>query len=107
MIFELREYIALPGRAEELHRRFAEDTLDLFDDVGLDLRGFWHEVGERWRIVYLCAFADTAEAAAFWETFRADPRWIALKERTEATGPLIEEIVSTYLTEPDYVLSRR
>lgn len=106
MILEMREYVALPGRAEDLHRRFAEETLDLFDQVGLDLRGFWHVVGERRRIVYLCAFEDVAAATAFWETFRADPRWIELKERTEAAGPLIEEIVSTYLAWPDYVVSR-
>ncbi len=43
----------------------------------------------------------------FWDAFRADPRWIELKERSEADGPLIEEIVSTYLTEPDYVAARR
>ncbi|MFF3563639.1 NIPSNAP family protein [Streptomyces sp. NPDC002574] len=107
MILELREYVALPGREEELHRRFAEETLDLFDEVGLDLRGFWQVVGERRRIVYACAFDDVAAAVAHWEAFRADPRWIALKERTEAAGPLIEEIVSTYLVEPDYVASRR
>jgi hypothetical protein len=106
VILELREYIALPDRAEHLHRRFAEETLDLFDAVGLDLRGFWHVVDERRRIVYLCAFADVAAATTFWEAFRADPRWIALKERTEAAGPLIEEIVSTYLIEPDYAVSR-
>ena len=106
MILELREYVALPGRAEDLHRRFAEETLDLFDEMGLDLRGFWHVAGERRRIVYLCAFADVAEATAYWEAFRADPRWIGLKERTEAAGPLIEDIVSTYLVEPDYAVSR-
>jgi hypothetical protein len=107
VILELREYVALPGRAEDLHRRFAEETLDLFDEIGLDVRGFWHVVGERRRIVYLCAFDDVATATVFWEAFRADPRWITLKERTEAAGPLIEEIVSTYLTEPDYVAARR
>ncbi|MFF7213802.1 NIPSNAP family protein [Streptomyces sp. NPDC008238] len=107
MIIELREYLALPGREEELHRRFAEETLGLFEEAGLDLRGFWHVVGERRRIVYACAFEDVAAAVTHWDTFRADPRWIALKERTEAQGPLIEEIVSTYLVEPEYATSRR
>jgi hypothetical protein len=107
VILELREYVALPDRAEDLHRRFAEETLDLFGEVGLDLRGFWHVVDERRRIVYLCAFPDVAAATAFWDAFRADPRWIALKGRSEAAGPLIEDIVSTYLVEPGYVAARR
>ncbi|MEU8795370.1 NIPSNAP family protein [Streptomyces sp. NPDC048643] len=107
MILELREYFALPDRAEDLHRRFGDETLDLFEQVGLDLRGFWQAADERRRIVYLCAFADVAVAVAFWEAFRADPRWIELKERTEANGPLIEKIESTYLVEPDYVVARK
>ncbi len=56
MIHELREYRALPGRAEDLHRRFADDTLALFAEFGLQVEGFWHEAGNRARIVYLLAF---------------------------------------------------
>jgi len=37
MIHELREYVAVPGRAEDLHRRFADMTLHLFREVGLYL----------------------------------------------------------------------
>ncbi|MET8284423.1 NIPSNAP family protein [Streptomyces sp. NPDC005132] len=107
MILELREYTALPDRTEDLHRRFADETLDLFREFGLDLRGFWHVVDDRRRIYYLCAFEDVNAAVEFWDAFRTDPRWIELKECSEADGPLIEEIVSTYLTEPEYVAVHR
>ena len=105
MIHELREYVAVPGRAEELHSRFADETLALFDEVGLDVRGFWHQADDRHRIYYLCRFATVGEAQAHWERFAADPRWMAVKARTEQHGPLIESISVTYLATPDYCIS--
>ncbi|MFC0451553.1 NIPSNAP family protein [Rhodococcus jostii] len=103
MIHELREYVAIPDRAEDLHRRFADDTLTLFAELGLQVDGFWHETGNRARIVYLVAFPDAEAATAFWARFQADPRWLTLKARTESDGPLISEIRSTFLVTPAYV----
>ena len=39
MIYELREYVAVPGKREAVHRRFAEGTLALFEKHGLDVVG--------------------------------------------------------------------
>ncbi|MFE5700169.1 NIPSNAP family protein [Rhodococcus koreensis] len=102
MIHELREYIALPGRADNLHRRFADETLALFAEFGLQVDGFWHEAGNRGRIVYLVAFPDAEAADAHWARFQTDPRWLAVKARTESDGPLISEIRSTFLVTPAY-----
>ena len=71
MIHELREYVAVPGRAEDLHRRFADMTLHLFREVGLDVEGFWHVTGDRQRIVYLTRFGTVGEAQEHW---RASPQ---------------------------------
>jgi hypothetical protein len=105
MIHELREYVALPGRAEDLHHRFAELTFDLFREVGLDVQNFWHVTDDRHRIVYLTRFGTVQDAQDFWAGFSADPRWLAIKAATEQDGPLIESISITYLTTPDYVTS--
>jgi|1186.fasta_scaffold382160_2 hypothetical protein len=105
MIHELREYVAMPGRAEDLHRRFADLTLDLFREFGLDVQGFWHVTDDRHRIHYLCRFASVDEAKRHWERFAVDPRWLAIKAETERDGPLIESISITYLTTPGYFTS--
>ena len=34
--------------------------------------------------------------------FRADPEWIATRERTEANGPIVEEVISKNLTPVDF-----
>lgn len=104
MIHELREYIALPDRADDLHRRFADETLDLFRELEMQVEGFWHVAGDRARIVYLVAFPDEEAAASHWTRFQADPRWLAIKARTEGDGPLIAEIRSTLLVTPAYAV---
>jgi hypothetical protein len=103
VIRELREYVAVPGRAGDLHRRFADLTLDLFREFGLDVEGFWHATDDRHRIVYLVRFGTVEEAQDHWARFTTDPRWLAIKTSTEKDGPLIESIAITYLTTPDYV----
>lgn len=104
MIHELREYIALPDRAGDLHRRFADETLGLFRELGMQVEGFWHVAGDVERIVYLVAFPDEQAVTAHWASFQSDPRWLAIKARTEADGPLIAEIRSTLLVTPAYAV---
>ena len=103
MIDELREYVALPGRAEDLHRRFAELTLDLWDEMGLDVRGFWNVAGDPHRIVYIVRFVTVEAAQEHWARFSEDARWLAIKSVTEKDGPLIESISITYLATPPYI----
>ena len=102
MIHELREYVAVPGRAEDLHRRFADVTLDFFRELGLAVEGFWHVTDDRHRIVYLTRWDTVEQAQEHWARFAADPRWLAIKASTEQDGPLIESIAVTYLSTPDY-----
>lgn len=105
MIDELREYVACPGRAEDLHRRFAELTFDLWEEMGLDIRGFWNVADDPGRIVYLVRFQTIDDAQEHWSRFSQDPRWLRIKEATERDGPLIESIAVTYLHTPDYAAS--
>ena len=39
--FELRTYYANPGKLEDLHRRFREHTIRLFEKHGMTIVGFW------------------------------------------------------------------
>jgi hypothetical protein len=105
LIDELREYVACPGRADRLHRRFAELTFELWEEMGLDVRGFWNVVDDPGRIVYLVRFPSVEAARTHWTHFSTDPRWLAIKAATEQDGPLIESINVTYLSAPDYAAS--
>lgn len=106
MIYELREYTAVPGAAEALNERFARDTLDIFVSNGIHVLGFWHEAGDPGRIVYLAAFADEQERSNAWARFKADETWQRVKAESEAGGPIVAEQNSRVLEAPDYWTAR-
>lgn len=103
MIYELREYVAAPGAADRLHRRFAESTLDLFRRHGLEPAGFWHDRDDRGRIVYLLRFEDDEQRRSAWAAFQDDEEWKRVKRASEADGPVVAEQTSRVLVAPDYV----
>lgn len=92
MIYELREYVAVDGKAEKLHARFADHTLDLFARHGLDVAGFWTDAADDRRIVYLLRFPDQDARQRAWQAFHADPQWQAVKAASEADGPIVAEL---------------
>jgi hypothetical protein len=103
MIYELREYVAAPGRADVLHKRFADQTLALFATHGITVAGFWTDVNDDGRVVYLVRFADEEARARAWEGFGNDPHWQRVKAESEADGPVVAEMHSTVLTPTAYL----
>lgn len=102
MIYELREYVAAPGAADRLHRRFADSTLALFRRHELDPVGFWHDRDDPARIVYLLRFDTEEDRKAAWAGFQADEDWKCVKRESEADGPVVAEQHSRVLVTPDY-----
>ena len=104
MIYELRTYDAHPGKLDDLSRRFADHTLTLFDRHGIKSVGYWTDAKDAAsnRLTYLLAFESEEQYKAAWASFIADPDWKAVREETEADGPLVETISSTLLRPTDY-----
>ncbi|WP_329445691.1 NIPSNAP family protein [Streptomyces canus] len=102
MIYELREYLAAPGRGDALHRRFAQSTFPLFDRHGLEVTGFWTDREDPDRIVYLLRFPDEETRRQCWAGFQEDPDWREVRSATEADGAIVAEMSSTILTRPAY-----
>jgi hypothetical protein len=104
-VFELRTYTAAPGKIDDLHARFREHTLKLFERHHMTVVGFWRTADEQQanrQLVYLLAFPSQAAAAESWREFQADPEWKTVKEASEKNGPLVEKIDSVYLKPTDY-----
>lgn len=102
MLFELREYIAEPGRAADVHARFADHTMALFDKHDMEVVNFWTDAKDDGRIIYLLRFADEAAKKAAWAAFQADPEWQRVKAESEANGPIVAEMHSTTLAAVPY-----
>jgi hypothetical protein len=102
VIYELREYVAAPGRGEHLHERFRRHTLSLFERHGLNVVGYWHDGDDPARIVYLLNFPDAASRETAWAQFQADPEWKRAKDESETDGPIVAEMSSRTLVTPAY-----
>jgi hypothetical protein len=104
-VFELRTYTAKPSKIDELHARFRDHTLKLFEKHHMMVIGFWKPIDAeqaKQKLVYLLGFSSQEAAAKSWKDFQADPEWKAVKETSEKDGPLVEKIDSVYLNPTDY-----
>jgi hypothetical protein len=102
MLLELREYVAAPGRAADLHARFADHTMALFAKHGMEVVGFWTDAEDEGRIIYLLRFASLEAKSAAWEAFKADPEWQKVKASSEVSGPIMTSLTSTVLAPVPY-----
>jgi len=84
--FELRFYTEEPavngkGGVEDLHQRFREKQQALLTQHGAELIGYWQRLDNPNTIVWLLAFRDRAHRDEVFRNFRADPEWLALREK--------------------------
>ena len=103
-VFELRTYTAHPGKLTDLEKRFRDHTVRLFARHGMTNVGYWtpqDSTGQN-TIVYLLAYPNREAATRSWEAFRADPEWVAARTASEANGPLVERVVSVFLSPTDF-----
>jgi hypothetical protein len=71
-IYEMRIYRCLPGRLPALLQRFEKTTLDLWKRHGV-------------------------ERERKWTAFATDPEWIAKRAESEKDGPILSNIVNSFL----------
>ena len=104
MLYEYRVYEAMPGKLDELHARFRDHTLELFEKHGIRNVGYWTvDVGDaNDRLIYIVAFEDAADRERAWASFGADPDWHQIVAESEANGKLVARILNSTLTPTDY-----
>ncbi len=103
MVYELRTYVAPPGRLNDIVNRFRTRTMAIFARHGFDVVGFWtvDEGGDN-ELVYLLRFASPEASLQAWTAFRADPEWIEAREITEANGPIVDQIIAKTMTATEF-----
>jgi len=104
--FELRTYVAAPGKLQALHARFRDHTNALFTKHAMTVVGYWvpsdDDKGAANTLVYLMSFPNRAARDKAWEAFRADPVWLVARTASEVDGKLTDKIDSLLLTATDY-----
>lgn len=104
MIYELRTYVAMPGRLPDLHRRFRDHTTKIWARMGIQNHGFWtyKHGGRSDTLVYMLVWPDQATRDATFAAFQADSEWQRARAESEANGPLVHHISSEILVPTDY-----
>jgi uncharacterized protein YbaA (DUF1428 family) len=101
--FELRTYNAAPGKLDELHARFRDHTMKLFEKHGMSNVGYWVPSGNPTnsnpanQLIYLLAYPSRDAREKSWKDFMADPEWQAAQQASEANGKLVAKVDSVYL----------
>ena len=104
MIYELREYFAMPGRMRDLQARFRDHTLKIIERHGIKVIGFWTpDVSENsYRLIYMVAFEDAGHRERAWAAISADPEFRQVIAESEVDGPLTSGMHNTLLKPTDF-----
>ena len=104
--FELRTYVAAPGKLDALLTRFRDHTTTLFEKHGITSIGYWVATDAKGEptdtLIYLLGHASREAAKKSWADFRADPEWIAARAASEVDGQLTASLTSVFLDPTDF-----
>ena len=102
--YELRIYHTAPGKLDDLHQRFRNHTLRLFEKHGVKSVGYWVPLqnSEDTRLFFLLSYPSREAREASWKSFMADPDWQSAYKASEANGPLVVKVENYFLGTTDY-----
>ncbi len=104
-VYELRTYVAAPGKMEALHARFRDHTNKLFVKHGMTAIGYWTPTdgeGAADTLIYLLSHSSRDAAKKSWMAFGSDPEWNKARSESEKDGKLTTKVESRFLTPTDY-----
>ncbi|HTG44543.1 MAG TPA: NIPSNAP family protein [Verrucomicrobiae bacterium] len=103
-VYEMRTYYAPEGKLENLHARFRDHTMKLFEKHGIKNVGYFVPEGENpdHKLVYFLEFPSRDAAKQSWKDFSADADWQKAWKESEKDGKLVSKVESVYLQPTDY-----
>ena len=101
-LYELRTYTTNEGKLDNLHSRFSDHTMVLFEKHGIKNVGYWIPTDKPNTLVYIIAHKSADAAQASWKAFVADPEWQKVYAASIADGRLVSNIESVFMTKAPY-----
>ena len=103
---ELRIYEAMPGRLPDVHNRFANHTIGLFEKHGIENVGYWSEdVGANNLLVYMLGYPSLGDREKSWRSFQADPEWNKARAASEVDGPIVRKSRHSIMRPTEYAFT--
>ncbi|MEZ5286378.1 MAG: NIPSNAP family protein, partial [Vicinamibacterales bacterium] len=104
-VYELRTYTAPDGKLADLHARFRDHTLRIFQKHGMTSVVYLAPLDAPLKdntLVYLLAHESRDAAKASWDAFRNDPEWKTVSSESQKNGPIVSKVDSVFLQATDY-----
>lgn len=104
-VFEIRTYTTAEGKLQDLHRRFREHTLKLFERHGMVNVAYWTPQDPKLAdntLIYVLAHKSRQAAAESWAAFSADPEWQRVRAASEANGKIVIKVESIFTQATDF-----
>ena len=104
-VFELRTYTAPDGKLADLHKRFRDHTMRIFQKHGMTNIVYLSPQDapqSQNTLVYLIAHPSREAAKKSWDAFRNDPEWKKVSAESQVNGPIVAKVESMFLDPTDY-----
>jgi hypothetical protein len=104
-VLEVRRYTANPGKLDALLQRMREGETKLFEKHGM--KGLFYSVAadapdSQNTFLYVLSHQSREAAKKSWDDFRNDPSWKSMRDTSEASGPLVGKLESTFVIPTDF-----
>jgi NIPSNAP protein len=104
-VYEIRTYTAPEGKLEDLHKRFRDHTLRIFQKHGMTNVAYFKPLDaplSQNTLIYVLAHESREAAKKSWADFAADPEWKKVSAESQVNGRIVEKIESVFAEATDY-----
>ena len=104
-VYELRTYTAPDGKLGDLHARFRNHTIRIFNNHGMKSIGYFSPQDaplSQNTLIYILEHPSRDEAKKHWAEFQADPEWKKVSEESQKDGRIVSKVESVFMTATDY-----
>jgi len=104
-VYELRTYTAPDGKLGDLHARFRNHTMRIFDKHGMKSVAYFSPQDaplSQNTLIYLISHQSRDAAKANWAAFQADPEWQKVANESQKNGKIVAKVESVFLDPTDY-----
>jgi NIPSNAP protein len=104
-VFELRTYTAPEGKLGDLHARFRNHTMRIFDKHGMKSVAYFSPQDtplSQNTLIYLLEHPSREAAKKNWADFQADPEWQKVSAESQKDGRIVTKVESVFVTPTDY-----
>jgi hypothetical protein len=104
-VYELRTYTAPEGKLGDLHARFRNHTMRIFDKHGMKSVAYFSPQDaplSQNTLIYILEHPSRDEAKKHWAEFAADPEWQKVSAESQKDGRIVSKVDSVFMTSTDY-----